>query len=443
MAGTVVFSKGLRDKVDEVLKVQLTNDNTITAVIYSPFLEDFRLTLEDVSLSIDQRPIDNHGDIIKLDFKITLINYLYITNLYQDLRCSVTITSHITEGNPVWPRDDIVIDQRIIFTNKDDILKNIPKSEIMLDDPSQNQDRHVANKIMIQSQLVDDAVFELRKKQFGGIYRNTTIERVIHFLVGRFKLAGKYIVKPDNTVTYDNVVIPGLMPFNELFHHIDREYGGVYNTGLGYYITQGIFFMYPLYNFVPDEPLYTIHIYMVGSNTFMGAKNYHAFLDDEWHILANSGSSSHQVIDSGAENVGNGFMVLRDSVLFDKWRTQKDSGTFSVIEDPIIQMQLDNPNTSSGASHNLRYMYGEKNLSECRSKLSFINGTVFNLKWDHASPFIIQPGCTIILHYDGAETYETKTGVCLSATYDYKFQTREGTNRIYVCTANLTLLTET
>lgn len=443
MSATISFSKSLRDTVDEILKTQVTNENTITAVIYSVFLPDLKVRLEDLSLSIHQGFVDNHTDIIKLNFKLTLSNYLYITNLYQDLRCSIVISNNITRSAAVWPMDDIKIDHKIIFTNKDDILKNIPKTDIFPNNLSYTQDKHLANKITIESQLVDDDVFELRKKQYGAIYRNTTLERVIHFLVGKFKPQGKFIIKPDNTTMYDNIVIDGLMPFKDIFHHLDREYGGIYNTGLGYYISQGIFFMYPLYNFFPDNPLYTIHIYMVGNNTFLGSKNYHMKKNGDWHILSNMGSSSTQLMESATENTGNGFMIFRDSILFDKWRKQQDNGSFSVIEDPIIQMQLDNPNTLSGASHNLRYVSDERELSECRSNLSLVNGTIFNIKWDHASPFIIRPGCMIVIHYDGVDTYETKTGICVNANYTYTSQARDGMDRVYVCTASITLLTET
>ena len=443
MSTTIDFSKDLRDKVDDILSVQVTNENTITGIIYSPYLEDFRISLEEISLNMDERFIDNHADVIGLTFNIALVNYLYIINLYQDLRCNITISNNIKTSNPVWPRDDIVIDHRIIFVNKDDILKNISRSDVMLDDTRYNQDRHIANKITVEAQLVDDDTFELRKKQYGCIFRNTTLERVIHFLVGKFNPSGKFIVAPDNKIEYENVVIPGLMPFNEIFHHLDKEYNGIYNTGLGYYMLQGIFYTYPLYNFNPDDPSHIVHIYMVGNNTFLGAKNYHIFKDGDWHILANMGSTSKQLMESSTENVGNGFMVFKDSIEFDGWRTQSDDGTFSIIEEPIIQMQLDNDNTLSGASHNLRYKYGEKSLSKCRSELSLMNGTLFNINWDHASPYVIRPGGMIMIHYDGANGYETKSGVCIHANYNYTSVARDGVDRIYNCKANITLLTET
>jgi len=436
------LSENLKRISKAVLSDKSTNVNKISAVLYSVSDPTFNLTLEEVELSIHQDPVNHYADVIKIFFSLSLEDYIKTLKVYQDLRCNLFILNHYeTNTGDFQEKPGVKIDRMLIFENKDDLFKTFQKSDIMSDDQLIKTEAQTAKRMVVHGELIDDLVFEARKQTTSFVCRNgATVEQVLHFLAGRLNPKFKCILAPDNETKYDNLVVPGMLSFPEVLQYIDKRYG-IYNYGLGYYWTEDTIFIYPLYNTNPEISPYVVHIYFVGENNMAGGQNYHTYENDCYHILTNHKPTSSQLMEKGAENIGNGFIVQRSSLIFDKWRVQEE-GDFTIIKDGLIRMQVDNPNTMSKFSHKLKFVYGEDKLAECRASLSIINGTVTNIKWDHAVPFIIKPGWKLVYHYDGKETYETKTACCLRASYQYKCVGRSGMDRLYSCSGDITLFTE-
>lgn len=436
------LSENLNEITTEILQNKISNISTINMTLYSVTNIEFKLTVLDVqSLIIDQDFIKRYTDFITIKFSLSTKEYIDVINNYRDLKCSIIIENYIEEDKSLKQQDPIIFDQKIIFQSKDDLFKTVHKSEIVVDNSINQTESHISKRINIVGQLIDDNVFEIRKKQFNLVCRDSNIETLLHFIVcNMIEPKYKCIMKPDNDTVYDNIVIPGLIPFEEVFGYLNKKYG-IYDKGVGFYYTEDTMFIYPLYNFNPEISPYLVNIYFVGSNNILGANNYLLYKNDCYHILTNREPKSSQFMEQGTENFGNGYMVLKDSLLFNKWREQEQED-FKIIKDGILQMQLDNNNTLSEFSHNLRYVYGEENIDDCITSLSSINGNVTVVGWDNAKPFIIKPGWKILYHYDGEKEYNIKSGSCLNAKYVYNFIQRKGQDKLFSCTAGLTLFTE-
>lgn len=436
------LSQPMVDITKEILASKVTNIHKVSAVLYSLSDPSFSLELEDIGLTIYQDHISNYTDIIKLLFSVSLPEYVKIINLYQDLRCNLVLISDY--DSKMYDKEETApwkIDRKVIFEIKDDLFKTHHKSEIIHDEKYIQTESHNSKRIDVHAELIDDDVFEARKYKFNIICRDTKIEHLLHLLVGFIKPKKKCIFKPNNETKYENLVIPGMLTFNEALKYIDKNYGGIYDYGLGYYWTDDTIFIYPLYSFEPEISPYIVNFYFVGENNITGGSNFHIFKNECYHIITTRKPQSNQLIDKAAENIGNGYMIQRSSLLMDDW-VEQEEGEFTVIPDGIIRMQTVNPNTLSASSHNMQFIYGEENCGACKSNIAMLNGTVTTIEWEHALPFIIKPGWKMVYHYDSADTYETKTGSCLKAFYRFESAGRSGRDRLYSCHASITLFTE-
>lgn len=437
-----ILSENLKEISSEILQNKISNLSTISVLLYSVRNLEFKLYVEDVQeLSIEQDFLRKYTDFILLKFSLSTKEYLEVIENYRDLKCNIIIENYTENKKDYKQQDPIILDQKIIFQNKDDLFKSIQKSEIVVDDKINQTESQMSKRIHVVAQLIDDEIFEIRKRQFNLILRNCTTEKMLHFIVGNMiKSKNKCILKPDNDTEYENLVVPGLMPFEEVFPYLNKVYG-VYGSGIGFYYTEETMFIYPLYDFNPQLSPYLVNFYFVGSNNIVGSENYLLYKNDCYHILTNREPKTTQLMEQGTENYGNGYMILKDSLLFNEWRVQEQQD-FKIIDDGVLKMQLDNDNTLSEFSHNLRYVYGERNVSDCISNLSSINGSMVSLGWDNARPFIVKPGWKILYHYDGDEDYRIKTGSCVHARYQYSKVHREGKYKIFQCGASISIFTE-
>ena len=436
------LSQPMADITKDILNSEVTNVNKVSAVLYSLSNPEFSLELEDIELTIYQDFVKNYADVVKLFFSVSLKDYVKLVDLYQDLRCNIVmINNYDSKLHPKKETDPWKIDKKVIFEVKDDLYKSYHKSAIIHDDQLIKTEAHVSQRITVHSELVDDVVFDARKYMFNIICRDTKIEHLLHLLIGFIGPEKKCIFKPNNEKVYQNLVIPGMLTLKDALNYIDKRYGGIYDYGLGYYWSEDTVYIYPLYSFEPEMSPYIVNFYFVGENNIAGGSNYHIFKNQCYHVLTANKPRSTQLIDKAAENIGNGYMIQRSGLLFNKW-TEQDELDFVVIKDGILRMQTVNQNTVSAFSHNLKFVYGDDMISECMTNLAMMNGTVTTFDWEHAVPFIVKPGWKMIYHYDSEDTYSMKSGSCLSAFYKFVSAGREGKDRLYTCHATITLFTE-
>ena len=112
-------------------------------------------------------------------------------------------------------------------------------------------------------QLIDLAIEQLRMKTLGGIYRNMTttemLQGAMSIVSGQLSLdvddsiIGVDIVPGNNVEVRDHIVVPHGTPAITLADYIQRECGGVYGAGIGCYLQNRIWYIYPEYDIVRYE----------------------------------------------------------------------------------------------------------------------------------------------------------------------------------------------
>ena len=437
-------SENLQAITKKVLDQTVTGINKISVVLYSPNDESKTIELEDFGIIIEQDFVSSYTDHIRINFYLRYDEYRSIIEVYRDLRCNIVILPDSEADDKFEYTDPVTIDGKIIFSNKDDIYKRFHSSVVRSADSEDDyveNEQVTANRIPITADVIDDDLFEARKKQMSFILHDTTLGKALHYIVGRYNPTKKCIIEPDNDTEYTNIAIPQMQTFSEVFKYLDRNFDGIYYTGLGYYWSNKTMYVYPLFNNNPDVSPYFVHIYFLGENNLAGQQISHIEIDGDYHIVSAGKVNSKQLTEQGTENVGNGFIIQDHRKMFNNWIEQEET-EFYTISDGLIRMQLDTENTLSETSHNVKFMFGKENISDCRTSLSSIQGTLTSITWDHAVPFIIKPGWKLVYHYDGDGEYVTKNASCLKARYEYVNVGRRGMDRLYTCKGRIALFTE-
>ena len=106
----------------------------------------------------------------------------------------------------------------------------------------------------LRGQLVDPILYKIKPLITSGIYRNVKVSDVIYGVINKefTKLNINYIhnlVPPDNNRVYDHIIVKSRTKVIKLPHYLQTGDYGVYNGGIGTYITQDTIDRYTLYNY--------------------------------------------------------------------------------------------------------------------------------------------------------------------------------------------------
>ena len=208
---------------------------------------------------------------VKADFNKALTDEIYIeffikTSTYRDilipninnLKISIVYKVDYEDNN----KDSIyyIKTYNLLLTHVDKTLKESQKQ--FLDANSLD----ATSLTYLRGQLVDPILYKIKPLITSGIYRNTTVANVLYGVINNEfkKLNINYIhnlVPPDNTRVYDHIIIKSRTKVIKLPYYLQIGDYGVYNGGIGTYITQNKINQYTLYNY----PLLDYSKYNVGN----------------------------------------------------------------------------------------------------------------------------------------------------------------------------------
>lgn len=433
------LSTTLNASVEEIITSSSSNLMKIDCTLSSPNNSEFSITINKIyNLNIVQDFVDSYMDFIEIDFELTPTQYIEAIDNYQDLRCNLTISSTDKE---TLDKDTILdsYEYKIIFNEKMDIFKDYNSSDLIPTDTVAQQESHLSQRIPVTAQLVDPETYELRKRQFNFILRSCTVEDVLHFIANLLGISKVHIVTPDNTTLYNNFIIPPMLNFSNIFTYIHEKYG-IYDEGLTYYYSDSVLYVYPIYKTEELVSDITAHVYQVGKNNLVGQDGYHYYLEDDIHLISNTGSINQAMIEQGMENTGTAFMIQDGSNIIDKWRCVEEDG-FTIPITGVEVVGLDTDEGMSTDTHHPQFKFSSANKHIHLSELSKITKTPINIGWQQAIPFTFKPGWKVKYHYDGADgEYNVDEATCVSVNYHIKPNERL-TEQVYTCYADINLIT--
>lgn len=302
-------------------------------------------------------------------------------------------------------------------------------------------DLNTLKLLTVNFQLIDRTVEKLRQVTVGGIFREATTEDVARAILSEesknIKVEGKPAVdKIDIVDTAINiirtqVVIPQGTKLLYVPTYLQKNCGGIYSTGLGSYLQDKTWFMYPLFNTkrgnAEDRP--QLMIYKVPAQRLVHLDRSFNVESNVINILA---TGELQLKDDGEAtliNKGNGYRMadankfmqggLNESV-DNKTVMKRGSNNDEVLIKPRDDQKNFAPIAASGISIN---------RAEALSAITSRPSGILTMQWQNSDHTLLIPGMIATLNYDdrgevkqvkcvllNSQTMIQKTGAGITST---------------------------
>lgn len=268
----------------------------------------------------------------------------------------------------------------------------------------------------VSFQLTSKAMEKLRMISVGLGVRNSTVKSAIRTLLTKESqnikvdnkqvLEGIDIVEPNNVAVRDHVLLPQGIKIFDVCDYIQKNIG-VYNAGLGSYVRNRIWYVFPLYDTTRfTETKQTLNVLILPRNKFPQLERTYRKKGNSLTILITSETGFKD--DSGTQylNFGNGARFADANKFMEGFNQTKDNATLVARAKNVNELKIeDRPDkvnlinvTQNKITANPYYEY---------SKLIGRKGGVFKTIWENSDPSLLIPGMvTRISYYDEGEVKE-------------------------------------
>lgn len=273
-------------------------------------------------------------------------------------------------------------------------------------------------------QLVDIGAVYASAKRGGVTFRYTTAFNAMStFILAATKepnqedakqIVGLDLVPPDVTKPRDTIIMNHKTALIDVPAWMQNNAGGIYNHGIGSFIQNSVWFVYPLFNtkrYGDAERRLTI---------FQIPSNYIPFGDSTWEKIG----KSVKIVCSGAANLndtsvgaeiseGTGVRFIHARKFIDGASTVEDNQGYFNRASNLAEINLV-PREDGITQAPFSSVKATDNVARELSKISIRQGQVFDTLWMNANPNLINPGMPVKLYYDNGGKVCTLEGVVLS-----------------------------
>ena len=395
-----------------------------------------------VNLERDYRT--SFADIITVTVTMGLGDY---ARLIYPNRLGLELTLTQTDFNEMG--SEINLDGRIQSERYSAVLLDGPNSATVGQGAESNSREalNLSQIIDVHFQLFSKSVEQIRVMLTGGIYRKCNVEEVMKTVLTRqaldAKLPAETALVGIDMVPADNKDKKGQVVFAHGTKLIDvpdtlQKRIGVYNSGLGSYIQNKNWFIYPLYDTTDFKSRKkTVKILVMPKRKFANIERTFQANGDSLTILATGETSFKD--DSGTNYVNSG-----NGVRFGDAK--------SIMQNPVTV--ADNKVRIKRTSNNSEFI-SEKNdagvnfaaLSAKRitdnpffeySHLAAKNGGIFKCHWENADPSLLIPGMTAKVTYMDGEDLKELYGI-IHVVQLVSFRANGFANQRFINNVELTL----
>lgn len=434
---TLVYEKVVQEIISTAMQVHYEVDYVLEAGGVN--LRPYRLLHLDT-----RRDFQNgFGDEIMVGLAISSGDYYrYAEPFKQDLYFSLTLTPIGETGNQ--PQLSYPV-RKYRYKAVSRIIQDRDLQGL----PSYSDDQTMIN---IELQLVPMALWELRVTTVGGIFHRERTVDVLRALVGHYSrqlslsgddaIIGTEFIEPSNQNPRDNIIIRHGVYLLDLPGYLQKHCGGIYNQGIGMYLHDRVWFIYPLYdNTLYDKAEYPLDVFIVPPNRYPGNTRSFQIKDERLQIL--SGSSVNQVDPSDLLYLtrGNGTRFTQATKFFEEYATVKGTEVVTNSDERLAQFTF---RTRKGDVQHAPFSAETitDNIAYQMSKIATRVGQTINVKWDNARPDLLRPGMACKVFFGTEEGYRELRGQLLAVDATTHPASKGITDNRYVTNCLLTLFVE-
>lgn len=431
------ISKRLEAEINKVLEYGEFTVYKPKLVFHNPNTE-YKETVDWINaFDIEQDFLDSYMTKYTLNIQVTYSQYLQLQKNAQDLECTIILYPYDTlTSTEVVKLPPTIIKTKVIM-NKIDLSKEFNNKTLGTEhkeDSAAARTPALAELTMnIPVYLVDPGIYDTRHMQINAILHNVTVEDVINWAAYQFGFEKIHIVKPTNTIRYNNLVIPPMQDIGSLFPYLQRTFG-IYSTGLGYFVMGDELYMYPQYDKDINNS-YTnkfIHIINAPKGQYHGTDSYSRLIDGDQWIVSITSTNVEDATIKGTENDGNVHVSSNPDNSRDGGVVINKNGKVVRPADNITVIQNTNSNPMRSKAQVLKYVGQRSNIFTTTTQLAANDGVYMNTGWVRAKPMSLLPGQCVLYHYDDkGDDYTVRKGRILKVSYNSKLeQCNSGTDRL-------------
>lgn len=306
----------------------------------------------------------------------------------------------------------------------------------------------------IDLQLISRSVEKIRMSSTSGIFVNMYTDDVLQGLLSlscsgdrlgldrKESIVGVDVVEGDNRKERYYTIIPQGTPLIKVPDYIQNEQGGVYLYGIGFYIQNRIWYVYPEYqlNRFEEEPR-NLTVVNVPNGRFPGAERTYQTDGQRTLVLATGEMVQIDTSESTQLNFGNAVRFARSDLIMGGSRIV-DGDEVTMLGDRLM-MEVSATPRKTGL--NFAPMSGRRitnNLFREVSDLSPRLGTYMQFTWENSDPDRLYPGMPVQYLTMKGEEVTRLYGVVSGCDFSVQMTGTGRNNARHTCTSVVTLFLE-
>jgi len=282
--------------------------------------------------------------------------------------------------------------------------------------------------VTVKFQLNDLTGEQSRMQTVGGIMKNVTVGDGITALMTQIakslsvdqnhQITGVEVTPANNAQTYKHIVIPHGTRAMDVPAYIEHHYGAPYSSGMGSYIQDKVWWIYPLYDLTRyDSAKKGLTIVNVPKNRMPGANRTYRTTYNQVIILATGAISHADISEMMQLNKGNGTRFADAGQVFDSFATVKDN--------KATALRVNNATEALGQSRPTglnNIMMASRSITTnpmlMMSQLARNLGSIVMATWENSLPSLVTPGMPVRYMYEvNDQVFELKGCVVKSQTH--------------------------
>jgi hypothetical protein len=307
----------------------------------------------------------------------------------------------------------------------------------------------LSNPIKVQLQLVETVVDYMRDMTCGEIYDSEVTINALRVILGNesYKAGGSPsirgvdIIPPSNSKPRSNIIIPQGTPLVSLPIFFQNLQGGIYSTGMGYYMQGGLWYIYPIADMTRyNKPHLSLTVVNVPISKLNNIDRTYRITDKHVIVLATGKMQHNDDSEEKQKNLGNGARFT------DSEKIREGLGTYIGNNRYMISRKKNNTEFFSMARKDgfQKSMIGTKRHTKNPfvnySEIAIRECTYITFEWQHSNETLIYPGMPARFYYDDNDQVNFIDGVVFNCHHFITGNTNSMVDVKHVTTSSVTLI---
>lgn len=257
----------------------------------------------------------------------------------------------------------------------------------------------------VEIQLVEECMYDLQMRTVGSKFRGMTPYDVLMtiltatqgYMEGKDekRILGVNPVGTPNTTSRTQIVIPHGTKIGKVPNILQNDEGGVFSAGLGVYLQDQYWYVYPLYDTAhASKQKKTVTIYAVPADRYDGSEKTYRETDNRLIILASGDVQSLNISDNTQVQSGNGLRFLDATKLLNGFAV--NNGNRMLIDKASNLFEFAAKKITDGINN---IQWSAKPISGNPfvhySAMARMNGRIVTVMWRHGDGDLLDPGMLV------------------------------------------------